>query len=142
MTITALNDREVILVEDDHDFILESSVISQEQSVYLDYDYESPLAAGSGRQNQSAGRFDKFILMRIIDLPTGVLRPLNQSSPPRGELEIVTFGRSHLLDIFKRDRQSLSLPFFLFIDGFGLYRNMYKSLMGIYAIPTNLTSHE
>ena len=36
---------------------------------------------------------------------------------------------------FKR----LSVPYQLFIDGFGLYRNMYRSIMGIYMIAACLS---
>lgn len=34
----------------------------------------------------------------------------------------------------------LSVPYQLFIDGFGLYRNMYRSVMGIYMIPACLSA--
>ena len=36
----------------------------------------------------------------------------------------------------------ISLPLLLFIDGFGLYRNMYRTLMGVYANIVTFAFHE
>ena len=49
----------------------------------------------------------------------------------RGELELSTYGRPHLISFGKNN--TLCIPLLTFIDAFGLYRNMYRSLMGIYA---------
>lgn len=35
-------------------------------------------------------------------------------------------------------RRVISIPFQLFIDGFGLYRNMYRNIIGFYFIPAGL----
>lgn len=47
-------------------------------------------------------------------------------------------GRDYFLQL--EARRCFSLPYQLFIDGFGLYRNMYRSVMGIYLIPAGLSS--
>jgi hypothetical protein len=36
----------------------------------------------------------------------------------------------------------ISCPILIFIDGFGLYRNSYRSLIGVYTIVTGLTSED
>jgi hypothetical protein len=63
--------------------------------------------------------------------------PLCQTHPIRAELEIHQFGRT----VFEQDwdvqknNKCLSVPLLTFIDGFGLYRNSYRSLMGFYQTP-------
>ena len=42
------------------------------------------------------------------------------------------WGRKHFTDL--DGKKVLALPLIDFIDGFGLYRNSYRSLMGIYLI--------
>ncbi|KAG6150128.1 hypothetical protein E4U37_006391 [Claviceps purpurea] len=58
------------------------------------------------------------------------MRPQRRRTTPiRGEREIEVFGRAYLEKYF------ISLPMFLFADGFGLYRNMYRAIEGLYLIP-------
>jgi hypothetical protein len=63
------------------------------------------------------------------------IRPLAQSHPLRAELEIQEFGEDHLLSYFyNTNKPVLSVPLLAFIDGFGFYRNMMRSIMGFYLI--------
>lgn len=63
--------------------------------------------------------------------------------PIRRELEIIYFGRKYLLYIFDKGKHKvISLLFALFADAFGLYRNIYRSLIGIYCILAGLTAQE
>ncbi|SMR42193.1 unnamed protein product [Zymoseptoria tritici ST99CH_1E4] len=59
-------------------------------------------------------------------------RPIWQMHPIRGELEIMHFGRQTLIDTFASNTPVLTLPLVIFLDAFGLYRNMYRSLLGCY----------
>jgi hypothetical protein len=72
-------------------------------------------------------------------LPT--ITPFFQIPPLRAELELRHYTRSHFVDNFVR-KPVLSVPFLTFIDGFGLYRNAYRSLMGWYIIIAALTFEE
>ena len=87
-----------------------------------------------------------MVVRRILDTDADPpqLTPLCLSHPIRGELEIATFGRDWLqqLDTLATNRRTLSLPFLTFIDGFGLYRNTYRTLMGMYFILAGLPFHE
>ena len=75
----------------------------------------SPLPRDIGRQ-----------FIRRIILTVNV-RPLSESSPIRGFLEIEHFGRQALIDKFTRPgRKTTSVPWLTFIDGFGLHRNMHR----------------
>lgn len=56
-------------------------------------------------------------------------RSVKLTTPLRAEKEIMVFGRGYLEEKFS-DPSIISLPFFLFVDSFGLFRNMYRSLMG------------
>ena len=44
------------------------------------------------------------------------------------------FTPQHFIKLFDQGSSVISVPLLTFIDGFGLYRNMYRSLMGIYLI--------
>lgn len=58
--------------------------------------------------------------------------------PLRGELEIEYFGRPHLEELSREKGKTLSLPFLLFVDDFGVHRNMYRAVKAFYAIPAGL----
>lgn len=64
------------------------------------------------------------------------------SHPLRGELELEHFGRNHLEDLGRKKGKTLSLPFLLFIDDFGVHRNMYRAIKAFYAIPAGLGYNE
>lgn len=63
-------------------------------------------------------------------------------APIRGELEILQYGRAGLLRTFYSNTAVVSLPLITFIDSFGLYRNMYRSLIGFYIILAGLSFYE
>lgn len=67
--------------------------------------------------------------------------PTMLTTPLRAEKEIATYSRQHLEENFT-DTSMISLQFSLFIDAFGLFRNIYRSIMGFYLIPQFLeTKH-
>ncbi|KAF1935146.1 hypothetical protein EJ02DRAFT_362163, partial [Clathrospora elynae] len=62
------------------------------------------------------------------------LRPVALSHPLRGELEIQQYHRANILgNLYGGSKVVRSLPYTLFIDTFGLYRNMYRPISGFYA---------
>jgi hypothetical protein len=56
--------------------------------------------------------------------------------PTRGDLEVKHYGRRNL-EAFATSN-SKSLPFILFVDGFGIHRNMCRSFKGFYLTPASL----
>lgn len=72
--------------------------------------------------------------------------PLCHSHPIRGELEVEYFGREMFETLW--DQMSpdslpvLSLPVVTFIDGFGVFANSYRSLMGYYITPCGLPAKD
>ncbi|OJD23458.1 hypothetical protein ACJ73_05182, partial [Blastomyces percursus] len=122
---------ELIAMEDEMKYISITQVIDQ-LDVYVDTTFESD----SDLSAEYEGR-GQYFLRRVMRTKTGVVEvwPYCKSSPIRAELEIAAHGRDLLENIFCSDIQVISLPYQLFIDGFGLYRNMYRSLMGFYMIP-------
>jgi hypothetical protein len=53
--------------------------------------------------------------------------------PIRGDLEVDYYGRESIEAFASTDELlSISLLFILFIDDFGIYRNMYRALKGFY----------
>jgi hypothetical protein len=77
---------------------------------------------------------DAQVVRYTLNFTEKVFTPLAQAKPIRAALEIKHFGRQALLSLATQDRVK-SLPLLCFVDGFGLYRSMYKSLMGIYLTP-------
>jgi hypothetical protein len=53
------------------------------------------------------------------------------------ENELLDMGRQYVLDTFVGTGR-FSLPFTLFLDAFGLHRNVYHQLQGLYIQPANL----
>ena len=119
---------ELIIHEGNISYLSESQVISRKDNVILDYQFQN------GLSDEILDFPDKLFVRRALDLHMNSVDPLHLTSPLRAELEISHYGREKLVRTFDSDRV-ISVPYQLFIDGFGLYRNMYRSLMGIYMIP-------
>ncbi|EME77041.1 uncharacterized protein MYCFIDRAFT_84721 [Pseudocercospora fijiensis CIRAD86] len=83
-------------------------------------------------------------LFDLLLQATAAFDPIYQAHPIRGELEIIVYGRKPLLN--KLDAQdgvrAISAPYLMFMDSFGLYRNMRRSLMGWYITLAGLTMQE
>lgn len=130
---------ELIPVENDISLIMSVQLMirSQHLSVTLDYAFESWVSSRSKSPEQQ-----QFV-RRIWNPQENTLRLLNHSHPIRAELELSEFTRDYFVKNFNEKSQKvISLPLFIFIDGFGLYRNMYRSLMGVYIIPASFSSLE
>ena len=82
----------------------------------------------------------RYFIRRIVN--GTMVRPVSQAHPLRGEGELQVFSRQGLINRLDKSQTQLpviSLPLMMFIDGFGLYRNMYRSLIGIYLINATFT---
>jgi hypothetical protein len=134
-------------------FLREDRVGERETKVVLDYNFQDdkllPLARRAPWMGRSAGELADHILIRRIydygnDPTKPIVRPLCKSNPLRGELELQAFGRDHLeaFDSKRTNRKTISVPLMTFIDGFGLYRNSYRTLIGVYAIFAGLSFQE
>ena len=104
-----------------------SHVLSQEIDVLFDYNFD-------GVKEHDTRYQSKIVVRRAVGT---TLRTIRMVFPPAGELELATYGRQHFLDNFK-PQKCICLPYLNFIDGFGLYRNMYRTLMGIYIILSSM----
>lgn len=69
-------------------------------------------------------------IRRLLNIRSKTIRPLSQSSPLRAELEVETFGRQFFVE--RALSTTISLPLVMFIDDFGVYRNMHRTLTGVY----------
>ncbi|KAG5807719.1 hypothetical protein H9Q74_007482 [Fusarium xylarioides] len=74
-----------------------------------------------------------YFIRFIVDSEISSPRVLIVSNPHRAELELEQYGREHFECFFAKSM--ISLPFRMFIDKFGAYRNIYRSILGIYALP-------
>jgi hypothetical protein len=135
----AFKEDELLVHEGNCVFLKESNILQQETDIYLDYNFQRAYSTAATRNIQKTTC--KYLIRRVINLEMTSVRPINLSTPIRGELEIAVYGRQHLINTL-HNRPCISFPYQLFIDGFGLYRSMYRSLMGIYMIPACLSMIE
>ena len=103
--------------------------------VYYDYRFEK-----FDRRQATTPYHKKFVVRQTYDAVARLFDPLLLTPPIRGELELATYTRSHLLNF--ANQPSLCVPLLTFIDGFGLYRNMYRALLGIYVTIAGLNWRE
>jgi hypothetical protein len=129
---------ELIVSEKSDHVVLPDDVLDRAKEVLLDYKHGLPQELAVQKPVPKAST---LWIRRIWD-GRNSLRPLNLSHPIRGELELAYYGRKKLLDFFRDAETCISLPFMCFIDEFGLYRNMYRSLLGIYWIPAGFSASD
>lgn len=129
-----LQTKELVCVKDKFHYVLEDHIASIKPNVSLDYVFDdlNPIDCW-------IGQYDTFIIRRIFSKSKMLLRLLNLSPPIRAELEIAEFSRQYMINTLT---DSLSVPLLCFMDAFGLYQNMYRSLLGIYFIFAGLTVKE
>lgn len=85
----------------------------------------------------------KLFVRRIFDIRTKTFRLLLQECPIRRQLEITKFSRQNLINKFANLGHTVRcLVLLCFINSFGLYRNIYRKLIGIYFIATSLTAQQ
>jgi hypothetical protein len=70
------------------------------------------------------------------------LRSASLIHPFRAELEIKVYSRDHLESLSSPKHQCRAMPISLFIDGFGVHRNTYRSLKAFYITLASLSYAE
>jgi hypothetical protein len=114
-------------------------------SVTIDYLFQDPKNREAARSQSSPTTAFVRRMTNSWDAPTPggnkIITPFFQVAPLRAELELRHYTRSHFVNKFD-GKSVLSVPFLTFIEGFGLHRNAYRSLMGWYIIIAALTFEE
>ena len=126
-------------VNDKHEFFLLEDVLLEETpqsiirhlNIYCDRDF-----GWDEEEKEEVYPDERFFIRRVLNLKSSTVRALRQLHPTRGELEVAYFGREHLEAIVAKS--PLCLPYLLFIDDFGIHRNMYRALKAFYLIPACL----
>ncbi|EGP82108.1 uncharacterized protein MYCGRDRAFT_97860 [Zymoseptoria tritici IPO323] len=142
----AAEGNELFVLEDEQHIVLVADVAAADVAVYMHYTFDSahdpqPLPPGSS----------DFFVRHIIGR-NGDVRPVYKTNPIRGELEIMHFGRQQLEDKFvawpangglnANGLRVRSMPLMIFIDGFGIFRDRYRSLTGWYLLFAAFTNKE
>ncbi|KAI0550499.1 hypothetical protein F4679DRAFT_572871 [Xylaria curta] len=124
--------QELVLVLDPLEYVLASMVVRRLTHVDFDYSFQSEHAFDDDFQ---PGFNDRRFVRRAYNRSTLSFVPIGRVSPVPGVLEVLEFGRAALVKAFVKPNGASSvrsLPVLTFADGFGLYRTMYKSCMGVY----------
>ncbi|KAL9635849.1 MAG: hypothetical protein Q9204_002463 [Flavoplaca sp. TL-2023a] len=131
------NAKELLLAHKEFCMIPPHNVLKRILDIHTDYRYEGIQGATyPAPVNYSS----EYIIRNTVVPARKEIDPLQLSPPPRGELELAHYGRPHLERYAVQ--KTLSIPLIVFIDAFGVYRNMYRSLMGIYATVAALNWRE
>jgi hypothetical protein len=123
---------ELILIESSRGlYVRETAVQPYPQEIFLDRTFQSSVNLPTDQLPPPSQPY----IRRIWNSDSRIVRPLWQSHALRAELEIQEFGEERLLSqFFNTNTPVLSVPLLAFIDGFGLYRNTLRNIMGFYLI--------
>ncbi|RYP32260.1 hypothetical protein DL767_005311 [Monosporascus sp. MG133] len=120
---------EFVLIKDQRTLVAEDHIIGRIESAVIDYSFGSAVSLEKDAQLPQAA----MVIRRKCNVSLRRFFPIVKSNPIRGELEILESTRQALADsLDRKDIDILAVPLILFADGFGLYRTMHKSIMGIY----------
>lgn len=138
-------------------FIPETYLISRARDIIAcdyfwgeEHEDPSPAVAGKGKSVATRARKKEYpkyshrpeVPYRRYTVRRGFLDnkiiPLCYTHPIRAELKLEVYTRALFEDGWAKFKV-ISCPILIFIDGFGLYRNSYRSLIGIYAIMASMT---
>lgn len=131
------------------EFISESAIISRFPAPDMDYTFNDSkstrrTAASDNRTSPFVRRFiSGFETAQVVaddedEIPDPVVIAINARDPIPAELELKHYSRDHFVRNFD-GKPVISFPVKTFLDGFGLYRNAHRSLMGWYIICAALT---
>lgn len=131
----------------------ESSVYPYQGKIIVHYAFDSRVKSTARPSDADLAGINTLFVRRLFvrsgfasatpasAYPYGRWRPIWKTNPIRGELEIMHFSRNRITRFDTATNGGIevySVPLCTFIDGFGLYRNMRRSITGFYFIPANL----
>ena len=138
---------ELLLLENRFHYIYEKYVRRWKNDVYNNWIFDD--------FNENSHFFDMFrnryFVKRIFNVDQQKIRTLNLFASIRNELEIEAFKRQYFtMTFFYRKtnmieiidqfaRECVSMSFFMFLNEFELFRNVYRSMMNVYIISTILS---
>lgn len=134
------NTNKVFLIEDSIIFVDLAQLTLQlfNKGILVYYEYKSRVPRQRPRPDSN-----NYFIRRIVNSLTIKIRPILQMAALRSKLEILQYSREYLLRTFAKLGQKVySLLFYVFIDRFGLYRNIYRKLDAFYIILARLSFQE
>ena len=117
----------------------EEDVLHREVDVSMDYSFGRAGNAGL-RSRRNDDTHCKVLIRRSLAVKDKTFWPLYQTPTLPAQQELLHFGREHLVNAARHD--CISVPYLCFIDGFGFFRNTYRTLMGWYMTPAGLNARE
>lgn len=79
----------------------------------------------------------KFAICQVFNAATGCIKLIDLLSLVQSKLELEAFGCVYLTDKLVKNIRSFFI--IIFVDDFKLYKNMYKSVTRVYAMPAKLS---
>ncbi|KAI1822978.1 hypothetical protein F4861DRAFT_540483 [Xylaria intraflava] len=126
-------ENEYVIAENEPFLISETNIIKRIESVYIDYTFGSDVHLPEDSIGETYRPLADILIRRKVNTKLKRFFPIVKSPPIRAELEVNEFTRDAIVrSLARQDVEVYSVPLILFADGFGLYRTMHKSIMGIY----------
>jgi hypothetical protein len=122
-----LEHEELVVVGADTRIITPEHVVERLSGIHIDYLFDPTSAPIQSPDSPIIARY-------FFDSQRRAFRPARLTTHLRGKKEIKTFGRQYLATHFA-NTNVLSLPMFLLIDAFGIFKNMYRAIDSFYTIP-------
>lgn len=126
--------RELLLI--DAEFEVREADIRHPYVVHMDWSWDGR----STSMPQLAP--DGYFIRQIINLEEKSWQSIRYTHPTRADIEVAHYGRDHLLDFDRDDVETVSVPFNLFLDDFGVFRSMTRSFKAFYITPVALSYWE
>jgi hypothetical protein len=122
---------ELVLMEDDELVIPIESILDKKYVYFLDY-VEPP--------KDLLPQPPTYCVRYIAYQRAGYkIRLIEQRHRLPAERELIFYGRQHVMNTFVHSaKRRISIPLSIFLDAFGLYRNAYCSIEGMYMTPACL----
>jgi hypothetical protein len=118
-----ISDDELLLIKNEDDWIESSKIIIRNSDICIDRDDIDHVT-----QNSMTRRSIKY----VFNMNIKSMKFVDQLCFLRDELKILTFDRNFLFSQLLQDIESCF--FVLFVNVFDLYKNMYRSLIEVYAM--------
>lgn len=122
-----LSPGEQVLVIEPLEYV-DPNMVAHRVDLPFDYGLGSSVSFSDDPQPTAARPY----IRRAYHTKESAILPMCKVTPVPGVLEVNQFGRNELIKKFARGSNVRSMPIYSFIDGFGLYRTMRKSVMGVY----------
>ena len=120
-----------LIIWEDNAFVVQPHQVKAHLDVHIDREW-------NGEKEEVGGTVNAPFFIKRAYNEKESFRPIRKIPALRGDIEVEHFGREQICSLAAPPDDSYdvrSFPIILFIDDFGVHRNMYRALKAFYWIP-------